>query len=330
MDILFKIFLQIIKYRWLALSEVFNVPNQFFDHPGDMVHHTVHQYLGFKFADLVMSGKLQGRGFDISDLVQQAAQNYGVSPSEVKYNYGLCYRIGERIFAKVRSGELGLEDEMLAYYERILDEALMEMYAEMINKSVFVRHEFMFTEGGRNIISHCIQLLSIFAGRTIDMLSVQVALDEYGRRFVASSIIPQVITDDLVDTSTPVNASTVDYEVYRTNYELFCKGDLSSLPTGISNDLLLRIYDYNIWFRTVLSKYSIFTNTQIDNSYGSILFDPNLPYSQVRDILYAMSSSRVEAIYSAVFFDNRSEEEVIAELERITKILQDFFVSGAF
>lgn len=132
--------------KWLALSQAFEVPGEFFNHPSDGTLPNVKTALGQNLGELFLSTgdaeSVFALGSDpdskrfLRAILVETGRNQGVPPEQIKLTEEVCLELGGFLVEGVLAGKIKLNDPFRLMYEQHLENALNEIFAEMVKKSI--------------------------------------------------------------------------------------------------------------------------------------------------------------------------------------------------
>jgi len=128
------------KGKWRALSKALSIEGQFFNHPGDQMYPVFKKNLGEAYArELVLEKRIPAYGKGLNSLegpLVGLAQQQEVPVSDIKFNKQACFIIGHILAAAKISKEISFNDNLQKAYNEQMDNALAEIYAEMIKYTI--------------------------------------------------------------------------------------------------------------------------------------------------------------------------------------------------
>lgn len=340
-----RILLPMVHGKWRMLSQAFLVEGQFFNHPKDLMLPNLKKKLGEEFAFKFRNGEEMPM-FSNKKQSQRAieecgriASEHGVALSDLKFNKRRCLEVGERIFEMVTKEGATFGGDTKDWYESLVEDALVEIYAEMMRMAVMHPDQIGFNE---EIIGGCTEILSSISEKDVDPEKVR-----YSAIFVDPEILERhnleqefikeaekfaknkSYTPTVAVSSNPIyiNIRNEQSNVVRDEDDFGNFVERGILPNNpeISPKLYYLCEQYGYYRGNVEVKYK---PRKIVHQGFDYSFDPNLDIWDIRKIESALSNGFVRTLLS----DLKTNPAKIdaGYLSAMTTVLYEFFTSDAF
>lgn len=307
--------------RWKMVAQSFSVPDQFFHHEHDLMRPYLEKELGASIAwtfrtdalpDNISTGKER-----ILSTLHRVANEEGKKLKEMKFNKRISKRIGSELFPLIRKGDIRLKAGLQQTYEKNMDTALTEMYAEMMKISLAAPEQL---QGNEEILAGCEEVLSAVQQKPIDLVDLRKQLQSLITGY--NSLLNETDHHDTItiDTSYRQHEETILAEE-RAFRQLVSQisSELNAAQKG--NYEIPTLSDFTECYTRVLQEYPELYDTFAIHLNDT--FDPEMDIWEIQKIEWAMDSTFAKE----TLLHNKSDDVTLAEK---TAVLASFISSPSF
>lgn len=321
--------------KWCALTQMFAVPGEFLNNPGDMMYPMLKRNLGRivgrAYVDAENTIKvLDDRGqIQVESVINSIAQAQGRDKKNLKFNKKVCRDIGETIVPAALDHKLLMKGDLKTMYAKTMENVGREIYAEMLKYSVLYPEKI----NNEHIFKGIAEVLEAIKGNKVDLraLGKMVASPskEVVNRNIAEGQVEQVQQDRgqvIVESPQPIlppqeqeiiATQQREFEAKMSNYDNFI--NFGKLPSSlkISPDKANSVREFTSLYVATNAENPGLINVDIINNDG---FDPDMHIWDIEDLGYALNTSFVLGILQA----SEVSGKIYGEILKKTAILKRF------
>lgn len=334
--------------KWMALSRMFDIKDQFLNHPGDMMKpflaRKVGQEVAFAFFHQQEQQSLNWIGAPILyDKINTIAKNRGCSIEELKFNKAACKEIGLEIIAGIRDRGVKLKNSAKYAYEDGMATVGHEIYAEMVRYSLITPELIGYDQV---VLSGIALALRGASDGQFDFNNAIEIFKTAGEEIIQRNEVEQQIISKSNEENTEDEENFVSEEsesMEKNELEQEIIGDLAEIETrektyedhlksGTMKDeswlppeILSLAKTYLSFIQKIVEYYPFMLRAEYAHLDES--FDPNMHIWEIQEIETALESSFTSRLIFGEIEDLNWLDE---ELKRRNRILKNFISSRAF
>lgn len=330
----FEAYARMAHGRWKMLSQAFSVEGQFFKHPKDLMYPKLLRHTGEEAAryvviepdaDQICASSSRNK---LLKILLQLRSQVARPDGKVYFNNKVSHKFGTMMMEE----DVGFSGRTRVVYEYELEDALEEIYAEMIK--YLIRNPEKVNNNSE-IAQGFAEVISVVRGEPVspgDIKNIDIT-------------VPQDIRDQWIAEQAQVrenfdqvkNKEMARSKIKHERHELFYSGNadfFNEMTQALLDNKLIDTEkkDNILFYIEACNKlYNKFGSQLYETMYQNLepKFDPdNLHAWTIRDIVYGIDSEFVETLISNIF-DGKIEETDWEELQKRKGYLIDFINSPA-
>lgn len=353
------IFIKVEHGKWRALTQMFNLPGEMLNHPGDqmypMLKRQVGKTVGKTFiADGNLEKILDGDGrIVIEQKIASLAASKGIDVKDLKFNKAVCKGLSSIIIPSILDGSITVKGDLKNSYSYFLENSVaVEIYAEMVRYAISQPEKMNDT-----VIEGITEVISAINGKLVSLAEIMQNIEHPSQQIIlrnAAEIealtIVQNVPNELTpvpDTTNPIppevsNPQPVPVEADSTNEPILSNQEIATIAEQQAQVEIEKSDEDNFIYDGKLPDTLHFSDSQaaainkyadlyrnFNNKWPGVVyinisnddnFDPNMHLWEIEDLDYAVSLPFIRG-----FLQNTEvSDQVIGEIERKTKILESF------
>lgn len=327
--------------KWRALSQCLLIPDQFLNHPGDLMFPLLKRSVG-EATGYFMVGKDNSAIVDLSsipvvqDEISKIARKHGKNIKTIKYNKAVCKEVGEAMVAMQMGGKIKFGGELKVAYQDAMEGACTEIYAEMFKYSLRYSDKIGENKDVIGGISEVISAIGNEASMENSRNSILSPSGEVLSRNEAEKtamITIQSPEQPVIELPTPTLTVEEQQKIEneqlafeKTEHDFMLFSVTGTWPEALKvNEAQFKVFrEFALSYSLVANKYQMLKDTfaqQYDES-----FDPDLHIWEIREIESAMDSGFVRNL----LISQSISEQTMTTISIKRDILKQFANSPAF
>lgn len=323
--------------KWRALSQALSIPDQFLNHPDDLMSPMLRRSIGEAVGRFI-TGDQSNPMVDnqsvatVEQEVSEIARSRGKDVNSLKFNKRVCKEIGESLITLLREGKIGFVGELKKTYQDKLENACVEIYAEMVKYALVYPDKI---QNNTHVIGGITEVISAVQGKSLeDMVALRNAIAKPSEEVLKRNGAEKAMILPATSPSSAPTLSPEEQEKARKQQEDFERGERAfqsfvengTIPEAIviSDNQRETIQKFATLYSKIIQKYPTLKDT-FAQEYDEN-FDPELHIWEIREIEFAMDSGFVRDLTGS----QSISDQMIVDMTNKNTILERFVNSSAF
>lgn len=323
--------------KWRALTQMFSIPEQFLNNPGDQMYPYLKKEMGKTIGKVFVASGDLGSILDdngkqmVWQQILQIAKEHNVEPGDLKFNKNVCRRLGTTVVSAVLSGQITLKGELRSSFTKAVDyDVAVEIYAEMM------RYAILYPEKVNETIREGVkEVLEAINGKPVNLAEIREGIihpseDILKRNLAEAEALkqiqrPQEITPEN-NTSVPaltteevgaIKQQQNESNAQKSIVDGFLQDGVVPGSLKIPSEYLADVMEFSELCREMNRRYPDLFGR---NMFGDDGYDPDLNIWDIEDLGYAYDAPFVRG---TLYLDVVSAQ-VDGEIKKKNEILKKF------
>lgn len=330
-----EILIRVEHGKWRALSQALSIPDQFLNHPGDLMFPLLKKSIG-ETVGRFMTGGQESPIVDDASLsivkqeVTRIARAKGKEPGSLKFNKRVCREIGETLTNLLREGKIKFLGDLKKTYQDKMEAACIEIYAEMVKYALIYPDKI---QNNSKVIGGITEVISAVRGES-DIVALREAIEKPSEEILRRNAAEKAL---ISPTSVPLSTATLspeeqerirkqqeDFERQEKAFQGFADNGRIPETMVILDNQRETVQKFAAHYSKLIQKYPTLQDTftqQYDEN-----FDPEMHIWEIREIEAAMNSGFVRDLVRS----QNISDQMIGEMTNKIMTLERFINSPAF
>lgn len=334
-----EILIRVEHGKWRALSQALSIPDQFLNHPRDLMFPLLKRSIG-ETVGRYITGVLNSPIVDnpsvltIDQEVSRIARAKGKDGDSLKFNKRVCKEVGESLVALLRGRKIRFVGDLKKTYQDKLEDAGVEIYAEMVKYALIHPDQI---QNNTHVVGGITEIISAIQGKSLeDLAALRNAIAQPSEEVLKRNEAEKAMISPATSPS-PSPAPTLspeeqerarkqqeDFERRERAFRGFVENGIIPETIEILDNQRETVQKFTTLYCKIIQKYPMLKDTfaqQYDES-----FDPEIHIWEIQEIETAMDSGFVRDLTGSQSISG----QMITDITNRNKILERFANSSAF
>lgn len=333
-----EIFTRVEHGKWRALSQALSIPDQFLNHPRDLMFPFLKKSIG-EAVGRFMTGDQNSPIVDAQSVLTVRQEVAGIARVKgkdiktLKFNKAVCKETGEVLVALLREGKIEFTGGLKKTYQDKMEDACIEIYAEMFKYALLFPEKM---QNNCNVIGGITEVISAIKGdaniaelrKQITKPSADILKRYEAEKAMLKSETPTT-TSSPVPTLLPeeqerISKQQKEFGMLEKAFQDFGdKGEI--LATLIIPERQKEIVQrFATLYSKMIQKYPMLKDTFSQEHNES--FDPEMHIWEIREVETAMESGFVRKLIASQDISG----QIINDISHKVEVIEKFVNSPAF